>query len=250
MKKLIINKVKYHLPESYSETKLGVYQRLKNLPLDLDLETDYKINYLTVLSGVDSDILSSLDKSDFDKLWSLTGWLSEPPVASDNFKQLFNVGNKKYYFFTDFQENTDFQPFIDAFKILGSAPTFWHVAPGVLATFIRPVVRIEYDYSLEKMRTLKGRKRYNKANYIKRVVLEEYDSSKIEIWAKDLEEISVQDVATVFFYLNSFLTGLLTSTLQTYSNDESLEPLERAKIKELLRLQNRIIQNSLDGMKF
>ena len=239
MKKLIVNNQKYILPENYSELKIGIYEKLQNLPLEKEEETDYKVKYLSILSKTDESILSQVEREDLYNLWALTGWLSEEPKPG-KLKQLFELNGKQYFFNVDLREETVYQAFVDAFEILNSAPTFWHVAPGVLATIIRPVKKIEYQASIPKLNALKGREKFNKENYIKHIVLEDYDSANVDKHAEDLKEMSCQEVSSIFFYLIRFSEALSKEILLRYSNDVNQSPLLRAKIKEQLHLLNRL----------
>ncbi|MFN8155595.1 MAG: hypothetical protein U0Y08_14975 [Bacteroidia bacterium] len=177
----------------------------------------------------------------------MTAWLSKEPEPG-KLNQVFNISGKHYYFLNDFTEDTTIQAFVDMLQIYSSVPSFWHAAPGILAAIIRPVKHIKYDFTLNRLRQLKGREKYNKNNYIVRVILEEHKSENIDAYASELKSLKVSDVSSIAFFLNNLFNELLSQILNNYSKKQN-NPLLAAKIKELQTIWNKITNETSDGMK-
>ena len=109
----------------------------------------------------------------------------------------------------------------------------------MLACIIHKVKAIEFDYSFSRFKSLKGKEKYEKDNYIKTVILEEYNSIDIDKKAEILKQLSVADLAGVAFFFSIFSTELSIQTLSRYLREET-NPLLKAKLKEQIHLLKRI----------
>jgi len=113
MKKLIHNKIKYELPENWKDLKLGTFEQLMNLPFDPELETDYKIKFISICSGIDEETISNVDQEQFDYLWSCLNWIVEKP-KNGRLNKLFKIGDELYYSNSNLNDEIIMNQFKDA----------------------------------------------------------------------------------------------------------------------------------------
>ena len=150
---LLINDKEYHLPERWTEVRLGAYMRfMAAFDTEAD-ETEQQVMLLSAFTGAPQTELLKCKKSDIDEAVKALALLTNKPINS-TLNMVITVDGVDYGFHPKLKDLT-MAEFVDLDKMLQEG---WDNMHRVMSILYRPIVKTKGDkYAIEDYDYIKCR---------------------------------------------------------------------------------------------
>jgi hypothetical protein len=202
---------KYIIPVTWDDINLKKFKQIIELEKRFsEMEpTDFTIKFLSLITGMDEDVLLDMDVKEIKLLSERLTTLvkSEIPVTDERFIEIDGV-----LYFLDLESTAmSFGQFVDLDFFSKEGVILWDYAHKVCASFLRPVKK--YNRWI-----LKGKRILGVEPKLKDYAVEKYDSKKIELNS----EIFLDKLPMTFVYTCTCFFLTLKHEYQKHILDSSL----------------------------